>query len=137
MPKEIRKKRASETIRALRYIFGGAKQTQYLTDVTPKFVILAMLEGGINPFISEIVYEEKGEIKFDAGALIARVVEFKDILNPKEILIGKDEGFMKEWEEELKRVQTSLTEENEIEVVLTTMGDAIEQFAKKVEAYYE
>ncbi|WP_461865227.1 type I-B CRISPR-associated protein Cas7/Cst2/DevR [Thermococcus sp.] len=135
MPSEIRKKRAVETIKALRYIFGGAKQTQYLTDVTPKFVILAMLEGGINPFISNIVYEDKGEIKFDAEALISRVLEFKELLNPRKIFIGKDKGFMKEWEGELKKVKEALEKEG-IEVEITTVGDAIEKFVKEVESYY-
>jgi len=136
MPKEIRKKRASETIKALRYIFGGAKQTQYLTDVTPKFVILAMFEGGINPFISDIVYEDRGEIKFDSGTLVSRILEFKDILEPKKVYIGKDEGFMRSWKEELNNVMESLGKES-IEVEVTTVGDAIERFAKEVEAYYE
>ncbi|AEA46791.1 type I-B CRISPR-associated protein Cas7/Cst2/DevR [Archaeoglobus veneficus] len=135
MPKEVRKKRASDTIKALRYIFGGAKQTQYLTDVTPKFTILAMFEGGINPFISEIIYEDRGEIKFDSEALISRILEFKDLLNPKKLFIGKDKGFMREWEDELKKVKNSLNEKG-IEVVVTTVGDAIEKFAEEIEAYY-
>ncbi|WP_456329761.1 type I-B CRISPR-associated protein Cas7/Cst2/DevR [Archaeoglobus sp.] len=135
MPNEIRKKRASETIKALRYIFGGAKQTQYLTDVTPKFAILAMLEGGINPFISGIVYEEKGEVKFDSEALISRMLEFADILNPKKLFVGKDKGFMKEWDEEISKVKHTLSE-NGISVEITTVGDALEKFAKEVEAYY-
>ncbi len=135
MPNEIRKKRASETIKALRYIFGGAKQTQYLTDVTPKFIILAMFEGGINPFISEIVYEDRGEINFDSEALISRILEFKEILEPRKLFIGKDKGFMREWDDELKKVRNSLKEEG-IETEVTTVGDAIEKFAKEVEAYY-
>lgn len=136
MPKEIRKKRASETIKALRYIFGGAKQTQYHTDVTPKFVILAMFDGGINPFISDIVYEDRGEIKFDSDALISRILEFKEILEPKKVYIGKCEGFMRSWKEELIKVKNQLSEEK-IDVEVTTVGDAIEKFAKEIEAYYE
>lgn len=136
MPVEIRKKRATEVIKALRYIFGGAKQTQYLTDVTPKFVILAMFEGGINPFISEIVYEDRGEIKFDSEALISRIIEFNEILDPKKLFIGKDKGFMRDWDEELEKVKGSLVK-NEIEVKITTVGDAIEGFVKEVEAYYK
>ncbi|AKG92217.1 CRISPR-associated autoregulator DevR family [Geoglobus ahangari] len=135
MPKEIRKKRASETIKALRYIFGGAKQTQYLTDITPKFIIMAMFDGGINPFISDIVYEERGEIKFDSEALISRILEFNDILNPKKLFIGKDKGFMRGWEDELKKVRDSL-DKNGIKVVIASVGDAIEKFAKEIEAYY-
>ena len=137
MPKEIRKKRASETIKALRYIFGGAKQTQYLTDVTPKFVILAMFDGGINPFISGIVYEEKGEVKFDSEALISRMLEFSEILNPKKLFVGKDKGFMKEWDSEIAHVKKSeFLSEKGIDVEVSTVGDALEKFAKEVEAYY-
>jgi len=135
MPAEIRKKRASEAIKALRYIFGGAKQTQYLTDVTPKFVMLSMLDGGINPFISEIVYEDRGEAKFDSEALIYRIIEFKELLKLEKLFIGKDKGFMREWEEELKKVKDTLANEG-IEVEVTTVGDAIEKFANEVEAYY-
>ena len=135
MPKEIRKKRASESIRALRYLFGGAKQTQYLTDVTPKFIILAMFEGGINPFISEIFYEDRGEIKFDFETLVSRIVEFKDILKPKKLFIGKDKGFMRDWEEGLEKARNSLNEKA-VETEVTTVGDAIEKLAKEIEAYY-
>ncbi|AIF69982.1 CRISPR-associated protein DevR [Palaeococcus pacificus DY20341] len=135
MPSNIRKKRASETIKAIRYFLGGAKQTQYLTDVTPKFVILAMFEGGINPFISNVVYDDRGEIKLDNEAIISRILEFKDLLNPKKVFIGKDKSFMREWEDALKKVKEEL-EKDKIEVVLTTVGDAVEAFAKEVEAYY-
>jgi len=136
MPNEVRKKRASEAIKALRYIFGGAKQTQYLTDVTPKFIILAMLDGGINPFISGIVYEERGEIKFDSEALISRILEFIEILNPKKLFVGKDKGFMKEWDEEISKIKNSF-EEKQISVEVTTIGNALEKFAKEIENYYK
>ncbi|AIY90676.1 type I-B CRISPR-associated protein Cas7/Cst2/DevR [Geoglobus acetivorans] len=136
MPKEIRKKRASEVIKALRYIFGGAKQTQYLTDITPKFIILAMFDGGINPFVSDIVYEDRGEIRFDSEALISRILEFKEIINPRKLFIGKDKGFMRGWKDELEKVKDSLTE-NGVEVAVTTVGDAIVKFAEEIEAYYD
>lgn len=139
MPKEIRKKRASDTIRALKYIFGGAKLAQYLTDVTPKFGIFAMMRGGINPFISEIVYEERGEIKLDSEALISRIIEFYDLLEPKKLFIGKDKGFMRNWESELEKIKNKLTslQDKKIEVEITTVGGAIEKFAIEIEKYYE
>ena len=133
MPLEIRKKRASETVKALRYIFGGAKQTQYLTDVTPKFVILAMVNGGVNPFISDIVYEERGEVKLDSDALVSRIEEFKELFDPQKIYIGKDKGFMKEWDDELNDLNNKI---EDFEVVVTGVGDAIERFAKDIENYY-
>ena len=136
MPAEVRKKRAGDVIRALRYISGGAKQTQYLTDLTPKFVIMAMFEGGINPFIDEIVYEEEGKIKFDSETLIFRIIEFKHLLNPSKLFIGKDKGFMKNWDEKLKEVKDFLVTSGEIEVEVATVGKAIDEFAELVEDYY-
>ena len=41
MPKETRIKRASDTVQALKFISGGAMQTNNLADVTPKFIVLA------------------------------------------------------------------------------------------------
>ena len=138
MAKNIRKKRAAETIKALKYLFGGAKLTEYLTDVTPKFIILGMFEGGINPFISGIIYEDKGEIKLDADAIIERVMMYIDILEPKKIFIGKDAGFMKEWNGDLNKIKGALKEEkNGVTVEITTVGDAIDKFAKEIENYYD
>ena len=108
LPSHIRKNRASQTIKALKYIFGGAKLTEYLTDVTPKFIILAMFEGGINPFISNIVYEENGEILLDEEAIIERLKEYKEVLNPKKIFIGRDAGFMKEWKSKILTIEGDL-----------------------------
>ncbi len=146
LPKEIRKKRAAETIKALKYLFGGAKLTEYLTDVTPKFIILAMFEGGINPFISNIVYEENGEIILDKEAIIERIREYKDILEPKKVFIGKDAGFMKEWNSDIEDIKEKLKKDN-ITVVTGTIGDVIEGcekdgknidgFVKEIEKYYD
>ena len=134
--KDIRKKRAIETIKALKYLFGGAKLTEYLTDVTPKFIILGMFEGGINPFISGIVSEDKGEIKLDTEAIIERVKMYKDILDPKKIFIGKDAGFMKGWNEQLNKMKETLKEDG-ITIEITTIGNAIDKFAKEIECYYD
>ncbi|MEM0203996.1 MAG: type I-B CRISPR-associated protein Cas7/Cst2/DevR [Archaeoglobaceae archaeon] len=138
MPLEIRKRRAVETIKALKFIFGGAKLTQYLTDVSPKFIILAMVEGGINPFISGIFYEDRGEVKFECGALKSRLLDLKEIFNPKTIYIGKDEGFMPEWRKDLN----SLCEDSELknagfEVNIGNVGTAIDSFVEEIENYYK
>ncbi|MEM2190830.1 MAG: type I-B CRISPR-associated protein Cas7/Cst2/DevR [Archaeoglobaceae archaeon] len=138
MPSEIRKKRAVDTIKALKFIFGGAKLAQYLTDVSPKFIILAMVEGGINPFISGIFYEDKGEVKFDSNALKSRILDLKEIFNPKTIHIGKDDGFMPEWNNDLDNLcKDDKLKEEEFVIKLGTVGSAIEEFTKEIEQYYE
>jgi len=136
LPSCIRKSRASQTVRALKYIFGGAKLTEYLTDVTPKFIILAMFEGGINPFISNIVYEKNGDIILDADAIVERIKEYKDILEPKKVFIGRDIGFMKEWKIDTENIKKSL-ENEEISVITGSIGDAIDSFAQEIEKYYD
>lgn len=59
MPLEIRSKRATDTISALKNISGGAMQTNNLGDVTPKFIVIATTETGNHPF-SHIV-KSRGE----------------------------------------------------------------------------
>ncbi|WP_297435262.1 type I-B CRISPR-associated protein Cas7/Cst2/DevR [Thermococcus sp.] len=135
MPSEIRKKRAAETITALRYIFGGAKQTQYLTDVTPKFILLVSIDGGINPFISDIVFEDRGEVKLDAEALAKRLADLTEILPTKKLYIGYDEGFVKSLGWSMEELKDRL-DEAELETFMGSVGDAIEEFLKEIEAYY-
>lgn len=135
MPSEIRKKRAAETIMALRYIFGGAKQTQYLTDVTPKFILLVSIDGGINPFISDIVLEDRGEVKLDAEALAQRLADLMEILPTKKLYIGYDEGFVKSLGWGMEELKDRLGEA-EFETFMGSVGDAIEEFLKEIEAYY-
>ncbi|WP_456421030.1 type I-B CRISPR-associated protein Cas7/Cst2/DevR [Thermococcus sp.] len=135
MPAEIRKKRAAETIKALRYIFGGAKQTQYLTDVTPKFILLVSIDGGINPFISDIVLEDRGEVKLDAEALAKRLADLTEILPTKKLYIGYDDGFVKSLGWSMEELKDRL-DEAELETFMGSVGDAIGEFLKEIEAYY-
>lgn len=46
----VRIQRAVDTVKALKYIAGGAMQTDNLGDVTPKFIILATTNTGNHPF---------------------------------------------------------------------------------------
>jgi CRISPR-associated protein Cst2 len=131
MPKDVRAKRAMEVIKALKYLYGGAKQTLFLTDVTPKLIILGMFDGGINPFISDILYEDKGEIKFDKDALIERIKEFSDVLNPKKIFIGVDKGFAKKWGLDIEGIELE-----GVEVEYGSVGEILESVAKEIANYY-
>lgn len=136
MPAEIRKKRASEAIKALRFFSGGAKQTQYHTDITPKFVLLLNVDAGINPFISDIVYEEKGDIKFDAEALAKRLSDLKDVIpEGAKLYLGYDDGFVKSLGWDIDEIVKKLKESG-IGVFVGTVKEAIEGFVKEVEAYY-
>ncbi|WP_461864209.1 type I-B CRISPR-associated protein Cas7/Cst2/DevR [Thermococcus sp.] len=136
MSDEIRKKRASEAIKALRFLSGGAKQTQYHTDITPKFILLLNIDAGINPFISDIVLEENGSIKFDAEALSKRLKDLRDVI-PKgaKLYIGYDEGFVKSLGWNADEITEKLKESG-LEVVVGSVKEAIDGFTKEIEAYY-
>lgn len=137
MPNKVRKERTQNTIKALRYLSGGAKQTLFLTDVTPKFMILAIFNGGLNPFISDIVYEENGKIIFDDATLIARIKDFKDSITPGKIFIGKDEGFMKEWGSQITEITQKLNNgENKIEVISGSISEIINKIDNEFKEYY-
>jgi CRISPR-associated protein Cst2 len=146
MPNDVRKERAQNTLNALKYLNGGAKQTLFLTDLTPKFIILAMFEGGLNPFISDIVYEKNGEIIFDDRTLIARIKDFEDALITKRIFIGKDEGFMKEWDPKITQLNQyngekskghkKGTGKNKIKVISGSVNKIIDKFNDEFKVVY-
>ncbi|WP_202320531.1 type I-B CRISPR-associated protein Cas7/Cst2/DevR [Archaeoglobus neptunius] len=137
LPNELRKKRSAETIKAIRYLSGGAKQTQFHTDITPKFVLLMSIDAGINPFISDIVFEDRGEVKFDTEALANRLADLKDILPTKKLYVGCDDGFIRNLGWDVNKMSETL-QNAEIEVEFGSVGEAIEKFVKEeIEPYYD
>lgn len=98
--------RATDTIKALKNISGGAMQTSNMGDVTPKFIILASTNSGNHPF-SHIIsgYGDKDEmIKLNTDALKEVIDEYKDNFIGK-IFIGKRRGFLDEYDNDLKDLQ--------------------------------
>jgi len=136
MPSPVRKKRASEAIKALRLLTGGAKQTQYHTDITPKFILLLNIDAGINPFISDILLEENGEVKFDAEALAKRLKDLRDVIpSGAKLYIGYDEGFVKSLGWDIEGILQKLGESG-VDLSEGTVKEAIDGFTKEIEAYY-
>lgn len=108
LPLEIRKKRAIDTIKALKYISGGAMQTNNMGDVTPKFIVLATTTTGNHPF-SHIVSSEgerEERVKLNINGIREIIEEYKDTFVGK-IFIGRRSGFMDDYDEELKKLQES------------------------------
>ena len=97
---ETRVKRAQDIINALPYLSGGAKNTSHLTDVTPKILVLAAIDGGNHIFMN-IVREENDETIFDIDALDEVINEYGDILKT-DVYIGLREGFLKETQNKIK-----------------------------------
>lgn len=108
LPVKVRVKRATETIKALKNISGGAMQTCNMGDVTPKFIVLALAKTGNHPF-SHIVSsygDWNDRVKLNIEALKEVIEDYKDDFIGK-IYIGKRTGF---WDE--LNLQSKLGENN-------------------------
>lgn len=139
MPNEFKAKRAFETIKSLKYLSGGANQTSFLTDVTPKFIIAAVFKGGLNPFINGIFNENKGKLLIDDKALLTKIIDFNEIIEPNKLFIGKDEGFMKSWKpiiENMKVELDNMLPGNKIDIITGSVGDTIDKIANEVKNFY-
>ncbi|MCK4278767.1 MAG: type I-B CRISPR-associated protein Cas7/Cst2/DevR [Desulfurellaceae bacterium] len=131
MPVNIRRKRIKETILALPYLSGGAKLTEHLTDVSPKFLILAVIEGGNHIFMN--VADENG-INFDA---LSQVIEdYKEIIL-SDIYIGKREGFLDEMSKKITEFANRKWNYNgrEIQVKQNSINNTVVEFAKNLDIF--
>lgn len=125
----IRIQRATDTIKTLKNISGGAMQTNNLGDVTPKLIVIATTRTGNHPF-SHIV---KSDGERDERAIlniegIRQVIkDYKDDFVGK-IFIGRRSGFFDEYEDELKKLQ----EENMGLVEYLSVNEAIDKYTEQL-----
>lgn len=120
-----RKERASELLKALARLRGGAKQAAFGTDVSPKVLILAGTTCGNPIFNSLFIDEGNGPIlKVDALKEVARDYSDK-IVTP--IFVGVRKGYLKN---ETDVLQLEGIKEKSVLFKITTPIDSAEQMAK-------
>ena len=131
LPKEIRVRRCQQTLEALPLLSGGAKLTSHLTDVTPKLIILSILEGGNHPFMN-LVVEEDNIGKLSLPALHEVIQDYADRFCDA-IYIGRRSGFMDELEGDLRGLvdNTNLP----CKVVYDSPNQVIAQLSQKLETH--
>lgn len=129
LEKTIREKRIIDTVKALKYISGGAMQTNNMGDVTPKFIILATTTTGNHPF-SHVV-KGVGIKEYMAQLNIAGIEEvlkdYRETITGK-VFIGKRSGFMDEDNETL----AALAEKYKDVVVLGSVNEVIDAYCEQV-----
>ena len=131
LPKDIRVRRCRQTLEALPLLSGGAKLTSHLTDVTPKLIILSVLDGGNHPFMNLMVERDGvGELSFPA---LREVIEDYADRFLDSIYIGRRAGFMDELDEKLRELVSDKT--LPCEVVYDSPNKVIAQLAEKLEAH--
>ncbi len=127
--KEVRTQRAVDTVQALKYMSGGAMQTDNMGDVTPKFIILATTNTGNHPFSH--VATAKGGFDKTAQLNVAGIEEviedYRDTFIGK-VFIGKRSGFWDEEDENLK----ILVEKYKDLVMLGTVNGAIDAYCEQI-----
>ncbi len=131
LPKDIRVRRCQQTLEALPILSGGAKLTSHLTDVTPKLIILSVLDGGNHPFMNLMVERnEVGELSLDALHQI--IDDYADRFCDA-IYIGKRSGFMDELDEDL----SSLADNTDLpcEIVYDSPNRVISMLSEKLETH--
>ena len=131
LPKETRIRRCQQTLEALPILSGGAKLTSHLTDVTPKLIILSVLDGGNHPFMNVMV-EEDGVGKLSLTALCQVIEDYTDRLCDA-IYIGRRSGFMDELDDDLR----GLADDTNLpcEVIYDSPSKVITQLSQKLETH--
>jgi len=127
IPLDLKKKRISDTIKALKYLNGGAMQALHHTDVTPKLIILAVLNSGNNIFMDVIPHNkyERGLVNIDA--LYEVLEDYKDDLLST-VYIGKLSGFGTDKDKELDHFSAP----EGVELNITTPVKAIDYFLEEI-----
>lgn len=127
LSKNIRVKRIEDTIKALKVISGGAMQTNNMSDVTPKFIVLATTNTGNHPFShiasSEGISNDKVSLNIEGIKEVLK--DYKDQFDGK-IFIGRRSGFWDEYAGELKSLE-SLGEEYP-KVQIGSINDMIDKY---------
>ncbi len=120
-----RKRRIRDTLGALPYIFGGAMSARHLTDVTPKLLLLALIEGGNHPLMN-VVYGVEGRVMLDMNALDQILNDYRSSFVAP-LHIGRRAGFMEEIERELT---PEIVSKNGI--VCGSINDIVDKFSSAV-----
>ena len=127
LPVEQKKIRVTQTISALKYLNGGAMQTLHHTDVTPKMIILAVLNGGNNIFMDVFPHHRYDEGLINLDALSEVLTDYKkDLLSG--VYIGRMAGFGSDKDKELD----SFKAPEGITLTLTTPARAIDEFVAEI-----
>ncbi|MCR9102762.1 MAG: type I-B CRISPR-associated protein Cas7/Cst2/DevR [bacterium] len=133
LPKAMRTRRITDTIKALKFISGGAMQTSNMADVAPKFIILSTMTVGNHPFTHIFTSGvNKQTVKFNAEGLREVLEDYSEQFKGN-IYIGVRSGF-------LDREDTNALEDvvKKFEHVhLKTVNGAVDSYCEEIEKYIE
>ncbi len=129
LAKDIRGKRITDTLEALKYISGGAMQTNNMGDVTPKFIILATTNTGNHPFSTVVknVGDKDETVTLNIEGLREIINDYKSTFEGK-IFIGKRSGFLDDYNDKLKEMANEFKDF----VTLCPVNEAVDKYCEQV-----
>ncbi|RME86008.1 MAG: type I-B CRISPR-associated protein Cas7/Cst2/DevR, partial [Planctomycetota bacterium] len=117
----------ADILLTLPYLFGGAKQTLHLTDVTPKILILTAIEGGNHLFMNITSQDKEGNPILHKQALQEVLEDYQDRLL-SHVYIGHQSGFMDELKKEWENFSPHLGEKK---IIHSTPAKIVKAFVEK------
>lgn len=148
MPKEDIAQRTIDVIQALRVISGGAMQTNNMADVTPKFIILALMQTGNHPF-GHTLSTNKGapkeesenensvgnqaieQVVFSTDAIKEVLKDYKDQIKGT-VFIGVRSGFLTEHTNAIKELENLGARYPAVST--GSIGEALDGFCEQLKA---
>jgi len=132
LPKEIRIKRIKDTIKALKSISGGAMQTNNMSDVTPKFIVLATTNTGNHPFshIASSGGINNEKVYLNINGIKEVLKDYKDQF-VGDVFIGRRSGFMDEISGDLEGLKS--LGDGYPTVQVASINETIENYCKQLE----
>lgn len=147
MPIETRIQRSTDIIQAFKVLSGGAMQTNNMADITPKFIVLALMKSGNHPFghfFAEKIKNVRVDsedwnetdnaidkfkfIHYSIESILEVLKDYKDQIVGT-VFIGKRSGFLDDYTEQLKSLE-KLDLNYSPPVKFGSIGDAIDGFCE-------
>jgi CRISPR-associated protein Cst2 len=132
LDKTIRIQRIEDTLAALKFLSGGAMQTNNMADVTPKFIILATTNSGNHPFshiaTSKGVTDQVFELNVDGIEEIIR--DFKAQIQGK-VFIGHRSGFLSS--DDVQKLEVLKSQYPDV-VELGSINESIDKYVAQVKS---
>ncbi|RWZ90752.1 MAG: type I-B CRISPR-associated protein Cas7/Cst2/DevR [Hydrotalea sp. AMD] len=131
LPIEIRRKRVIETLSALKFINGGAMQTNNMDDVTPKFIVLATFKTGNHPFshIAKPDSINENNVQININGIKEILKDYKDQFIG-DVFIGKRSGFLDEFSGELEELKSLGDEYPKVQVA--SINETIDNYCEQL-----